>query len=397
MTQVSPDARRVWLAARGPLAILLVIIAVAIVLTLLRGNSEGGRLDPRSADPNGSRALAQLLGDYGVDVEPVHTLAATTGAASDATVLVTHPNTLDPADLRQLGEKAAGLVLIAPNKKLARALDIDVTGHTADALHQPECALADTAGEATTGGVSYRAQDGERCYGASLVRVSHDSTPVTLLGTATPLTNDALDDAGNAALTMRLLGERERLVWYVPSPNDPALRDGTASLMSLLPRGWQYGIATLAIAAVLLALWRARRLGPVVTEPLPVVVHAAETTEGRARLYQRAGAADHAADALRGAARHRIATSAGLTADAGPDAVVMAASRAGRPPNEAHWLLYGPAPSDDAALVRLAAELDRLENEVRQACANHPEWTPAPRSSRCAPRSARRSSATTRR
>lgn len=375
-TSVSPDTRRMWLAARGPLAILLVIIAVAIVLTLLRSHSEGGRLDPRSADPNGSRALAQVLGDYGVDVRPMHTLATTSRAARDATVLITHPNTLDPADLKRLSTIAEGLVVIAPNQALARAVDpdIDVTGHTADDTHAPDCALADEAGDATTGGIGYRTPNGELCYptsaGAALVRYDHDGTPVTLLGTATPLTNDALDEAGNAALTMRLLGERERLVWYVPSPSDPALRDGTSSLLSLLPRGWHYGIATLAIAAVLLALWRARRLGPVVTEPLPVVVHAAETTEGRARLYRRAGAADHAAEALRDAARHRIAASAGLTADTGHEtreAIVAAASRSGRPADEVHWLLYGPAPSDDAALVRLAAELDRLENEVRQA------------------------------
>lgn len=370
-TSVTPDTRQVWRAARGPLAILLLIVTVAIVLTLLRGNSEGGSLDPRSVAPDGSRALAALLGDYGVDVERVHTLAAAMRATSgDATVLVTHPDLLAPSDLDRISAHAGGLVLIAPNQELARVADpdIEVGGTTADAPHAPECALASAAGEATTGGVGYRTPHGERCYpttaGASLVRVGHDGTPVTLLGTATPLTNDALDEDGNAALSLRLLGERERLVWYLPSPGDQGR--GTASLLALLPPGWKYGLATLAIAAVLLALWRARRHGPVVTEPLPVVVHAAETTEGRARLYRRAGAADHAAEALRAAARHRIAAHAGLAADAGPEAVVAAASRA-RDAHEAYWLLYGPAPSDDGALVRLAAELDRLENEVAQS------------------------------
>ena len=40
------------------------------------------------------------------------------------------------------------------------------------------------------------------------------------------------------------------------------------------PVVWQLGVAV-----VLAAWWRARRLGPVVAEPLPVVVRAAETTE----------------------------------------------------------------------------------------------------------------------
>ncbi len=65
----------------------------------------------------------------------------------------------------------------------------------------------------------------------------------------------------------------------------------------------------LAVAVVLLALWRARRLGPVVPESLPVVVRAAEATEGRGRMYRRAGARDRAAGRLRAATRTRIVPS----------------------------------------------------------------------------------------
>ena len=123
----------------------------------------------------------------------------------------------------------------------------------------------------------------------------------------------------------------------------------------------------LAVAVLLLALWRARRLGPVVVEPLPVVVRAAETVEGRARLYRRSGARGHGS---RGAARRRpgpAGTALGLPRRAEPPAVVAAvAGRSGRTGPDVAALLYGAAPADDGALVRLADDLDALEREVRR-------------------------------
>jgi hypothetical protein len=118
---------------------------------------------------------------------------------------------------------------------------------------------------------------------------------------------------------------------------------------------------------VLVAVWRARRLGPVVTEPLPVVVRAAEATEGRARLYRRARARDRAADALRGAAVSRLAPRFGLGTAPDPQALAESLARhTGRPPHLVADLLYGPVPDDDAGLVALADALDALEEEVRR-------------------------------
>jgi hypothetical protein len=154
-------------------------------------------------------------------------------------------------------------------------------------------------------------------------------------------------------------------VWYRPSPADA--RGGNASLVDLLPDGWKWATLQLVIAAGLLALWRARRLGPVVTEPLPVVVRAAEAVEGRGRLYHQIQARDRAADALRSAARSRLQPRLGLGQATDRVGLVEAVSRrAGWPAADVDQLLYGAAPADDRALVRLADELDALEREVRR-------------------------------
>ncbi len=83
----------------------------------------------------------------------------------------------------------------------------------------------------------------------------------------------------NAALALRLLGQHERLLWYVADSTDLGSGEGL-SLSRLLPP-WLGPSAILLVVGVLaLMLLRGRRLGPLVTEPLPVVVRAVESTTG---------------------------------------------------------------------------------------------------------------------
>jgi hypothetical protein len=348
-----------WSASKGPIAIVLLIIVTGIVIAVVRGGGEGGSLDPRSVDPSGSRALARLLEAQGVRIELVNRSDQAEAAARGATLLVTQPDLVRPPRLAEVARQASDVVLIAPSGEVLRALDLPVRVGDEDDVtdRSPGCAF-DAAGVARMGGTRYETDRGEVCFSGALVRVGS----VTLVGTGLPFTNDALADQGDAALTMRLLGQHERLVWYIPSPTDPSARADQRPLASLLPDGWIFGLLQVAVAVVLFALWRARRLGPVVTEPLPVVVRAAETAEGRARLYRRAGATDHAAEALRQAVRTRLISRLGLRRDAGAAEVVEAVTaRTGAP---VYDLLYGPPPMDDAALVRLADALDGLEREI---------------------------------
>ncbi|NKQ57346.1 DUF4350 domain-containing protein [Amycolatopsis sp. K13G38] len=369
MTSVSPDARRIWRAARAPVLIALVILFATVVAVFAKGGGQHGELDPASADPNGSRALATLLQQRGVRITTTRTVEETRRAlAADprSSLLVTDPGLVEPATLAEVRGRAAETVLVAPS---AETLDLllpgaVVTGQTDPGVRSPGCtvAAAVAAGDVMLGGTEYEARGRDRsCYGGSLLQAG----TTTLLGANTPLTNSALDQQGDAALAMRLLGRHTTLVWYLPSPSDPGSGVPPRSLLDLLPKPWLFGAIQLAVAAVLFALWRLRRLGPVVSEPLPVVVRAAETVEGRARLYRRSGSPAYAAQALREATIARLLPVLGLGAGAEPAAVLNAVTaRCGR---DAAPLLYGPAPEDDASLVRLANELDRLTREVRES------------------------------
>ncbi|SFQ17173.1 hypothetical protein SAMN05421810_10532 [Amycolatopsis arida] len=379
-TSASPDAREVWRRARVPLGIALALVALAVLSTLLTGG-EGGELDPRSVKEGGSRAVARLLDGEGVEVEPAGSATEATEAlgalGGAATLLVTHPDRVLPEELARLTGRAGDVVLLRPGPDALAAVAerVRFAGPTEDRHRAPGCELpaARAAGPLTLGGLAYGTGDSGTgdsavvtvCYGGVLARAA----TVTVLGDVAPLTNAALADEGNAALAMRLLGQHPRLVWYQPAPGDAALRGGGESIYDLVPRGWYFGLGQVAVAVLLLALWRARRLGPVVVEPLPVVVRGAETVEGRARLYRRAGAAEHAATALRDAARQRMLPALGLTAEAAAEpAVVVAAvaARTGRSEAEVGALLYGGLTGGEAQLVERADALDALEREVLQ-------------------------------
>ncbi|MGW0813642.1 DUF4350 domain-containing protein [Streptomyces viridiviolaceus] len=393
-TSASPTGRRLWTRARGIALALVLLLAAAVAIAVVRSDARHGELDPRSADPYGSRAVAELLADRSISTRVVTTLAdARAATGQDTTLLVAVPDRLTQRQQTELRSATAGsggrTVLVAPGSTSVEQLAPGVTADPALSIEStlaPDCDLpaARRAGTADTGGIRYTSTrpGADACYPsqrlATLLRLPDtpaepaDETPAgdtVVLGAPDILYNNHLDEHGNASLALQLLGSRPHLVWYLPSLSDAPAPDDERSFFDLLPSGWLWGTLQLFVAAALAALWRARRLGPLVPEKLPVAVRASETVEGRARLYRKAGARDRAAAALRSTTRTRLAPLVGVPVAQAhtPEALLPALSahlRGDRQP--LHTLLFGPPPSDDAALIALADQLDALEREVRR-------------------------------
>jgi hypothetical protein len=389
-TSASPTARQVWTRARGVVLALVLLLVGAVAIAAIRSDARHGSLDPRSADRYGSRAVAELLADRGVSTRVVTTLAEARAATGpDSTLLVAVPDLLTERQQDQLhaatSDSGGRTLLVAPGGSSVERLAPGVVASPATSLDStlsPACDLpaARRAGTADTGGIRYTVTrpGADECYPserlATLVRVpgaSGDGDTV-VLGAPDILYNDTLDEQGNASLALQLLGSRPHLVWYLPSLSDAAAdTDDEKGFFDLLPSGWLWGTLQLFIAAALAALWRARRLGPLVPEKLPVAIRASETVEGRARLYRKANARDRAAAALRSTTRTRLAPLVGIpVAQAhAPEALLPALSAHLHSPGDGqamHALLFGPPPSDDTALISLADQLDALEREVRR-------------------------------
>jgi hypothetical protein len=360
-----------------------IILLGGIIVGLIQPTGgTNGYLDPGDARPGGAHALAQLAGQRGATVTRVSSAAAAVHAASatagrPVTLLVTNPELLTESQLKTLAQAPGNRIVVAPDAAVLAILAprVTETGTPPVQTQPPGCALpaARLAGSVQAGGLALRttAAGAFQCYPGpnqpSLVRYTAGGRTITVLGTGVPLTNAYLAAQGNAALALNLLGPA-RIIWLVPSLPPPGSigAGGRASFASVVPFGAYLVLLQLFIAAGLAALWRGRRLGPVVAERLPVVVRAAETVEGHGRLYQARAARDQAAAVLRQAARDRIVRLLGLPATAGDTSVAaQVAGRTGRTADEIMNLLAGPAPASDPALTALADDLDTLEAEVR--------------------------------
>ncbi|MQY32064.1 putative membrane protein [Streptomyces sp. RB17] len=389
-TSTAPTVRQVWTRARGIALAAVLILVAAVAMAAVRSTARHGELDPRSADPYGSRAVAQLLADRGVSTHVVTTLGAARNATGpDTTLLVAAPDLLtsrQQAQLRRATAASAGrTVLVAAGSPSVEGLAPGVTADPATSgatTLAPDCTLPEArrAGSADTGGIRYTTSrpDTDRCYTsarlATLLRIPETSGggDTVVLGAPDILYNDQLDKQGNASLALQLLGSRPHLVWYLPSLSDTAATGAgdRKNFLDLLPSGWLWGTLQLFVAAGLAAFWRARRFGPLVPEKLPVAIRASETAEGRARLYRKADARDRAATALRSTARTRLAPLVGVpvTQAHTPEALLPALSAHLTGEQQAlHSLLFGPPPGDDAALITLTDRLDALEREVRRS------------------------------
>ena len=372
-TATGPTVGSTVRSARGPVLVAVGLLLVGGITGVLGATGDGGRLDPDSYTTGGSRAVAELLRDRGVPVDRVDTVRAVVEASRpDTTVVVPSPEALAPSELSQLADLASPLVVVGADPGALSLLRLDVeAGAPVDVeQRQPACALpaAARAGEVDLGGATYETalSPAAGCYSAAgrATLLVLPTEGVTLLGDGALLTNDQLGARGNAALALGLLGQTNRVVWLVPRPGRP-VEGEQPPLSSLVADEITTGAVWLLVVAGVLALWRARRLGRVVEEPLPVVVRAAEAVEGRSRLYRASGARGSAAEALRAATRERVAHRVGLPASADRGAVVeVVADRTGSGPTVVELLLYGDPPADDAALVRLAGDLRTLEGAL---------------------------------
>lgn len=363
-------------------AIAVGALVVGGVLAAIAGISQlpaQGMLDPEAAGPDGSRALAHILSDHGVEVVVARDRAQAVAATSSgsATLVITDTAPLSDDDLQSVVHSAADVVLLQPRSRdLDLLFDSEPAGVAWDVL-SPSCALpeAQAAGALAPGALFAASDAAIACYpegdAAGLLATAADGeagtgTRVAVDGTVL-FTNAHLATDGNAALGIGLLSHHPRVVWYLPSLSDSDIV-AAPTLGELTPPWVTPAMVLLVCAAGAAALWRGRRFGPLVAENLPVTVRAGETTEGRARLYSAAADPTHAADELRIATLRRAARVLGLgpatPAHAVSDAVAAAL---GADRSAVRGILVDRVVRDDRELVEIADRLREIDLRLSRA------------------------------
>ncbi len=406
ITQVMPRStvaerrKQLLRSLRWPLIILGGLTVLAILVALAAPSRSDVRFAPNNPDPEGGMAVAEVLGNLGVDVRFTQSISEAESLAQDgATLLIANDPYLAGYEYGTVLQRYQNIVLASPQWDLVDLValrseqPLTMAGSIGSGERAAECPLpsAMAAGSISSFGggfelftdYDYDALESDPDYippdpyenlpdsvvlcfpdgwGYHLVQLPlGDDRQITLFDDSAAWSNARITTAGNAALALHLLGQSDSLVWLLPEDvpvyagnNDP-----------ILPPAFTLAAFVALIVAVFLALWQGRRFGPVITENLPVVVKASETSLGRARLYRAVGARGRASAALRAGTAARLAARLGVSNSSQSEPLITAIAHASRrPESEIHELLFGRPPMNDLELTALAGRLTALESEI---------------------------------
>lgn len=392
----SRPIRKRGAVARWIAASLLVIVAT-LTLIALNGTSPSARepLHPKHASPEGAKALVQVLTEHGVPVNLAQGREASLdqlGLTDESTLVITVPVVRSDAAIANIKELVAAadhtVFLVADDKVLADFGLGEIGSSTSRGLvsesGNPACPKGRFAAVGEIWAQVFFTPDTgvQGCFtnaeGESALLVSPNSlssdpgATISMIDASEIFDNAHLAQDGNAALAFALFGDTDQVVWYLASPDDLAA-DRVGTLAALTPKWVTPVMILLILTAVVAAVWRGRRFGPLVEEHLPVTVRASETMIGRARLAARNGDSTHAAHALREGAARRLARTIGLPRTATPEQVARAL------PDEPTLmlLLTGPLPGTDAELVSFARALGAILDS-RSSLPSTPQTAPNP-------------------
>ena len=329
----------------------------------------------RNRHGNGARALAQVLGNHGVSVREVNADQAAT-VDDDTTLVVIFPSRMSDSVAKAI-ETRTNVVYVGLEEQYdssspylggLRARRDWESPRVVTAGCQSETATRAASLTSSAYTITGSAQGWVLCFSTTSDAYGYaekieDGRFRAIIPDSLRLRNRAITDEGNAALAINAIGRTPKVAWYSPTEKD-TLGHGQdlGTEAPILAPAFLLTIGACLIAAVA----RGRRLGPLTPENLPIEVPASETVIGKARLMRSQRAYEHAATALRSASASRIATAVGVAHTADRETLTRAIEQRGLLTSRSTALLWGPPPTSEKELVRLAHDLDALEKEIRQ-------------------------------
>jgi len=377
------------------------VVIVGLVLIALVGRDSTAPLDPDSTQPDGAKALVLLLNEF---TGPVRVLSSVPDSEIKVSVLLS--DRLSPAAAGALSRwvDAGGVLIVAdpgspfvPDIADIAAPDPFVSGDSADpagvdrglcdlSMVDGYSGLADVPRVVVDRSVLFDSAGSDAsCFGNAdgsyvVMRRVGDGAIVAVGGGAA-FTNSEIANADNSVLAVALM---------VPGPDDsvavlrrslrapttsgapvsgPAQRerrvgDGSRGLFDLMPDYLRWVALDLAVAWLVFALAKARRLGSPVVEAQPVAIAGNELVRARGRLLRKV---ENSATVDSLVAGFRLELVRGLGASFGISDERLAEIAASRSRFVAAAVLDAlrtRTVNDDRGLIELAGRLDRIRNDV---------------------------------
>jgi hypothetical protein len=368
-----PDVvrRRVIVVVITIVVLIVVLNLIALALDSAVGGHEPGGASGSSyaTGSEGLAAYARLLADYG------HPVRRQRGKLSNAalppgTLIITESNSPAPLESDELATVSGflaggGRVVLAGlgthdigqitgGRPPQRITATDVYRDFAPPLGAVRAVSTDARsafdGRDIADGQRVLARQGDRVL---LYSTSSGGGAVYVLADASPLENAFLGRLDNAAFGLALPRD-DGAVTFAEGVHGYGERSG----LSAIPSRWKIALTLIAVAAIVFAWSRARRLGPpdrparelppVRSVYVDALADTLERTDDRARALAPLGEW----------ARGRVKARAGLAADADRDEVMAAARRLGWTDAEIAALWQPPATDDEVlALGRIVTRV----------------------------------------
>ncbi len=376
------------------LMIALIVAAwlAVMVWIALQPQRTDGSLGVDDETDDGAAALTSVLEDHGVAIRPVQSMTQLRSELErnpDATVLfhdkhqamanASYERLSELADLVPADQRVfAGLPDTPSSELVAGVYGSRPLGFVEHIDAEPTCRIDAALEAGNIGGFRQGVIVADEAYGCFAVvdETTGETEPAYAFAESPEgtlifadwrmLSNAGLYDNGTATLALWSLGRAETVLWFQPDFQFDPDTDGQLSPVQL-PDWARMGLVWAVIVTGIWLLYRGRRTGPVIVEPLPAEVPAAETTVGRGRLYAKTKQRRHALSTMQQASLARLARILRLGNRASQDAVLTETARQLQVPLSDLQRFYS-TPTDDVApdhFVDWANQLQHLEHQVR--------------------------------
>lgn len=345
----------------------LLLAAAIVVFVLLTAGSGGSDrpFSPRSVEPDGAKGIVEVLEDLGADVRIGQPLPQ----PGDTAALMLEDR-LRPDDRDELSRwiSQGGVLVVAdpfstylPTRVEPLPDEIANANCAIDALREVKQL------ELPPDAWSLETDSAPACFGSNahafVVATPVDNGAIVSVGSRQLFTNQWLDDADTAVLAVSLLApdpQASSVAFLGPS----LVEFGDEDVDVLIATRVRNAILMLGVAFALYAIHRARRLGAVVHEPLPVHLHGSEVVLQAGLLSERAADPGGAAEALRSALLSRARGTLALhPGDSQAKIAEAIAHRLHRDGTEIQHVFFSPV-TTDAELLDVAQELTTIERTL---------------------------------